>query len=175
MTSLSQALRDWLCIGRAADNTHPIPCSLPALQPPSLLPGLCLSLGKKTLLQAPATRAAEILKLPRVISPNSQHTTLQGSPQRALYCFQSGFFLAPAIQCPRIMDRLQPKEFNSAPTPFRSEPVSAGCSYNKRLLQLIQHLASSQSGELVWTPAIAAPRRILMESHSCAWHLQEKV
>lgn len=60
------------------------------------------------------------------------HTTLEGSVASTLL-LPEGLFLAPAIQCPRIMDRLQPREFNSAPTPFRSEPVSAGCSYNKRL------------------------------------------
>lgn len=118
-----------------------VQCILPALQLPSLLAKVGLSIPfpqqKSSFLASPVWLSswARLWGFSAAVcdsSPCKAHMTLQGSPQQALTASRAAFS-APAIQCPRIMDRLQRREFNSAPTPFRSEPVSAGCSYNKRL------------------------------------------
>lgn len=99
-------------------------CSLPAL----VCPRIVSFPQKNTSCKPQVAAATVILKQPSAISPNAKHTR----HSRALYCW--GFFWRLLqIQCPRTMDKLQPREFNSAPTPYGSEPMSVGCSYNKRL------------------------------------------
>lgn len=85
---------------------------------------------QKTLLQASSSRSRCDFEAAFCdFSQRQTHATLQGT-SLLVWGF---FWRLLQIQCPRIMDKLQPREFNSAPTPCGSEPVSAGCSYNKRL------------------------------------------
>lgn len=155
--------------GQRASNSVLPPCS-PA---PSLFPRIVSFLGEKSPLVSPRYQGCCGFEAASCdFSQHPAHDISRLSTVSTLLLPEWVFFSAPAIQCLRIMDRFQPKEFNSAPAPFQIRACVSGVLLQQETITAYPTLGNFS----IWRTGLdSAPWHILMESHSCAWHLEEKV